>query len=241
MGETGVLMGVDYAAVSGGPPPVPGSYGSAPASRLLLTRRREGGEDAKWDDDNDDDSNNNDNNNSNSNSNGDVEEMGEEQRHGGMSDPEATATAVVDAAFRIHVRLGPGLLESVYEALLAYELRRGGHSVLCQRTFGFYYDDVLVKRGLKADLIVDDCVVVEVKAAESTARVHKRQLFTYLRALDLRLGLVVNFGGATMKEGLFRVVNHHDEAGSPLRIAQPPPRRPRKWTRLRSWIRHRSN
>lgn len=157
-----------------------------------------------------------------------------------MHDPETTATAIVDAAFRIHVRLGPGLLESVYEALLAYELTRSGHEVVRQKTFGFYYDDVLVKRGLKADLIVDGCVIVEVKAAETTQRVHKRQLLTYLRALNMPLGLLVNFGGVTMKEGLARVVNHHEEAGSPLRIARPPAPAPRKWNRLRTWIHRRS-
>lgn len=145
-------------------------------------------------------------------------------------DVEETVTAVVDAAFRIHVRLGPGLLESVYEALLAYELVRRGCHVVRQRTFGFVYDGVVVKRGLKADLLVNGCVVVEVKAAESTAPVFKRQLLTYLRALDLPLGLLVNFGGVTMKEGQFRVVNRHDEAGSPLRMHQPGGRIPfRKW------------
>lgn len=172
--------------------------------------------------------NNSDNNNGNS------------DRDTAMHDPEVTATAIVAAAFRIHVRLGPGLLESVYGGLLAHELARGGHDVVRQKTFGFYYDDVLVKRGLKADLIVDGCVVVEVKAAETTLRVHKRQLLTYLRALNMPLGLLVNFGGATMKEGLSRVVNHHDGARSPLRISRPPAPAQPKWTRLRSWIHRRS-
>lgn len=136
-------------------------------------------------------------------------------------DVEETAAVIVDAAFHIHVRLGPGLLESVYEALLAYELMRRDCHVVRQRTFGFVYDDVTVKKGFTADLVVNGCVVVEVKAAASTHPVFKRQLLTYLRALDLPLGLLVNFGGATMKEGLFRVVNRHDEAGSPLRMHQP--------------------
>lgn len=152
------------------------------------------------------------------------------------SNPEATATAIVNAAFTIHVHLGPGLLESVYEALLAYELVRRGHRVVRQKVFGFYYGDVLVKSGFRADLVVDDCVVVEVKAAETTPRVFKRQVLTYLRALDLPLGLVVNFGGATMKEGLFRVVNRHDETSSPLRIAQGVSPARRRWDSLRRWL-----
>ncbi len=126
---------------------------------------------------------------------------------------------------RLHKALGPGLLESVYRTLMARELERRGLDVVVHRPVDFEYDGVLFRRKLQVDLLVEEVVVVEVKSAETLAPVHYKQLLTYLRLLDLPLGLLLNFGRATMKEGLRRVVNRYRPAGdSPLRIHHP--RRP---------------
>lgn len=122
-------------------------------------------------------------------------------------DPEEVMRDIVDAAFRIHVGLGPGLLESVYHAVLKRDLERRGRTVRAQRKIRFEYDGMLFEEGLRADMIVDELVVVELKSVESLAPVHPKQLLTYLRLLHLRHGLLINFGGATLKEGIRRVMN----------------------------------
>ena len=123
------------------------------------------------------------------------------------AETEAIAAAIVDAAVKLHMRLGPGLLESVYESLLSQELRRRGLSVDRQVSVTFELDGLRFEEGFRADLIVGRCVLVELKAVEKLAPVHWRQVLTYLRLLDLRLGLLINFGGATLKQGLHRVLN----------------------------------
>jgi GxxExxY protein len=117
------------------------------------------------------------------------------------------ATQIVDAAYKIHAHFGPGLLESAYQAILAHELRKRGLHVECEKPIPLLYEDVLLEVGYKADMIVEDLVVVELKAVEQTAPVHKRQLLTYLRLADKRLGLLVNFGTALIKDGIHRVAN----------------------------------
>ncbi len=117
------------------------------------------------------------------------------------------AHEVVDAAYRVHTRLGPGLLETVYETILAYELRRRGLSVETQRPIPVRYDDIFFDRGFRADLMVGDLVIVELKSVEQTAPVHKKQLLTYLRLADKRLGLLINFGAALIKDGIVRIAN----------------------------------
>lgn len=119
----------------------------------------------------------------------------------------------MDAALHLHRRLGPGLLESVYEGLLAQELQRRNLQVERQRLLSFDFDGLHFKDGLRVDLLVDNCVVVELKAVEKLAPVHWRQVLTYLRALDLRVGLLINFGGLTLKEGLHRIVNNYVSSG----------------------------
>ncbi|HSJ09627.1 MAG TPA: GxxExxY protein [Longimicrobiales bacterium] len=114
---------------------------------------------------------------------------------------------IVDAAYRIHVALGPGLMESVYQAVLARDLVRRGHTVLIQQKIRFEYDGMVFEQGLRPDLIVDGLVVVELKSVEILAPVHPKQLLTYLRLLRLRYGLLINFGGATLKEGVRRIIN----------------------------------
>lgn len=128
-----------------------------------------------------------------------------------MSENEI-ATMVVDAAVHVHQTLGPGLLESVYEIVLAYELRRRGLHVVRQAPIDVRYEDISLDGGFRADLIVQGKVLVELKSVERTAPVHKKQTLTYVRLADLRLGLLLNFGAVLMKHGITRVVNGlHDE------------------------------
>ena len=114
---------------------------------------------------------------------------------------------VVDAAFKIHTTLGPGLLESVYEAVLAYELNKRGLKVVRQKAVPVIYEDVHLEEGFRADLIVEDKVIVELKSVEIIAAVHKKQVLTYLRLTNLKLGLLINFGDALIKDGIVRIVN----------------------------------
>jgi len=114
---------------------------------------------------------------------------------------------VVDAAFKIHIRLGPGLLESVYEAVLAYELRKRGLRVERQKAIPVVYEEVHLEEGFRADLVVEDKLIIELKSVEAVARVHKKQVLTYLRLSNLKLGLLINFGEELIKDGISRVVN----------------------------------
>lgn len=118
------------------------------------------------------------------------------------------AKSIVDAAFLVHTRLGPGLLESVYEVVLGYELTKRGLYVVHQRPMPVIYEEVRMKVGFRPDLIVEGKVIVEVKSLEVLAPVHKKQLLTYLRLADKRLGLLINFGGSLIKDGIRRVVNN---------------------------------
>jgi GxxExxY protein len=115
---------------------------------------------------------------------------------------------VVDSAFKIHTTLGPGLFESVYEATLAYELQQRGCYVVRQRGIPVLYEDVKLNLGFRADIIVDRKVIVEVKSIEAMAPVHAKQVRTYLRLTDLRLGLLINFNVDLIKYGIRRVVNN---------------------------------
>ena len=117
------------------------------------------------------------------------------------------ATIIVDAAFKIHKTLGPGLLESVYEAALKYELQNRGLKVLRQLGIPVAYEGLDLGIGFRADLVVDDKVVIEIKSIEALAAVHKKQVATYLRLMDLRLGLLINFNVELIRNGIRRVVN----------------------------------
>jgi len=119
----------------------------------------------------------------------------------------AVAQQIVDAAYRVHTTLGPGLLESVYEAALAYELEKRGLRISRQQVIPVVYEAVRIHTGFHADLIVEDIVIVEIKALESIAPVHKKQLLTYLKLADKRLGLLINFNVALIKDGITRIVN----------------------------------
>ena len=132
------------------------------------------------------------------------------------------AKEIVDAAFRVHTTLGPGLLESVYATILAYELGRRGLRMVQQPPIPVVYDNVRIDTGFRADLIVEDKVILEVKSVDLLAPVHKKQLLTYLRLADKRLGLLINFQVALIKDGITRIVNGLEEdshAKSPSRQA----------------------
>jgi GxxExxY protein len=117
------------------------------------------------------------------------------------------AKEVVDAAYKIHTRLGPGLLESVYETVLAYELEIRGLLVVRQQAIPVVYESVHLEEGFRADLIVENKLIVELKSVETIHPVHKKQLLTYLRLANKRLGLLINFGSFLIKDGISRVVN----------------------------------
>ena len=123
--------------------------------------------------------------------------------------------AIVDASVKIHRDLGPGLLESVYEALLARELERRGFRVERQKVIRFEYDGMVFEQGLRVDLLVESRVVVELKSVEETTRKYSMKVRTYIRLLKLPVGLLINFGGETLKEGLRRIVNNLSPEESP--------------------------
>ena len=134
----------------------------------------------------------------------------------------AIAKEIVDAAFQIHTKLGPGLLESVYDAVLAFELGRRGLRTTRQQPIPVVYENIRIDTGFRADLVVEDKVIVEVKSVELLAPVHKKQLLTYLRLADKRLGLLINFQVTLIKDGITRIVNGlqediHAKAPSPPR------------------------
>ncbi len=115
---------------------------------------------------------------------------------------------IVDSAFKIHTTLGPGLLESVYEVVLEHELKLRGLDVIVQQPIPVFYESVQLELGFRADLIVNRKVVIEVKSVENIAPVHAKQLRTYLRLMDLKLGLLINFNVNLIKDGITRVVNN---------------------------------
>lgn len=117
------------------------------------------------------------------------------------------AKEVVDAAYQVHRKLGPGLLETVYEVVLAYELKKRGVTVERQVPVAIVYEDVKFDEGFRADLIVEDKVIVELKSVETVSPVHKKQLLTYPRLADKRLGLLIKFSSELIRDGISRVVN----------------------------------
>jgi GxxExxY protein len=144
----------------------------------------------------------------------------DEEKLGSVPLDDVTGT-IIDAALRIHRELGPGLLESVYECILQRDLLRRGLRVDRQKTIAFDFDGMHFDEGLKVDLLVNDAVVVELKSVENLLPVHKKQVLTYLRLLRRPVGLLINFGAPTLKEGLHRIVNKLPASASPrLRVNQ---------------------
>lgn len=138
-----------------------------------------------------------------------------------MRDLEAIAAAAVDCGYHVHKELGPGLFESVYGAILCAALAERGLSIERQKIVPISFRGLTLNEGFRADIIVENRLVIEVKSVERNAPVHAKQLLTYLRLLDQPLGLLMNFGCQTFREGVKRVVNgHNDFAPSRLRVNQ---------------------
>jgi len=127
-----------------------------------------------------------------------------------MTHNEISGT-VVDVAMHIHRQLGPGLLESVYQKVMAYELRKRGLDVQEEVAIPVVWEEVKMEVGFRADLVVEHKVIVELKSVERVTPVVKKILLTYLRLADKRLGLLINFGEALLKDGISRVVNGLEE------------------------------
>lgn len=121
----------------------------------------------------------------------------------------AISGSIVESAILLHRDLGPGLFESTYETLLADELTRRGHAVNQQHVLPVLYRGRRIEQAFRVDLLVDHVVVLEIKCTERNSPLYRRQLLTYLRMMRLEVGLVLNFGLATMKEGIDRVINRH--------------------------------
>jgi GxxExxY protein len=124
-----------------------------------------------------------------------------------MTDIEELARATIDCGFHIHKKLGPGLLESVYEAVLAAKLEHRGLFVERQKPIAVKFEGLSIVDGFRADLLIEGRLIVEVKSVERTAPLHAKQLLTYLRLTEQPLGLLMNFGCETFREGVKRVVN----------------------------------
>lgn len=122
-------------------------------------------------------------------------------------DENAISKLVISEAIQLHKALGPGLLESVYQKTLAYSLRNRGLEVEEQVSLAIRYEELVIPDAFRIDMIVNRKVILELKSIESIAPVHHKQLITYLRLSDLKLGLLLNFGCETMKEGVRRVIN----------------------------------
>lgn len=134
---------------------------------------------------------------------------------------EEVARVIVDCAFHLHRDLGPGLLETVYEVVLAKMIQDRGLHVERQKPISISHAGFTFAEGFRADLIVEDAVLVELKSVEKTAPVHAKQVLTYLRLLNLPLGLLINFGATTFKEGCQRILNGPQSfAASNLRVNQ---------------------
>ena len=114
---------------------------------------------------------------------------------------------IVDVAYHLHFKLGPGLLESVYEEIMYHELCKRGLTIERQKAIPVYWDGILIELGFRADLIIEEKVIPELKSAEMLAAIHHKQLLTYLKVTGMKLGLLINFNESLIKNGIFRIVN----------------------------------
>lgn len=118
---------------------------------------------------------------------------------------------IISASIKVHRALGPGLFESVYEEVLAYELMKQGFKVERQVGVPVYYDGRKMDVGFRADIIVEDSVIVEIKSVELLSPVHRKQVLNYLKLTTLQVGLLINFNEILLKDGLFRLVNNYTQ------------------------------
>ena len=130
---------------------------------------------------------------------------------------EAIVTTSIDCGYRTHTGLGPGLLESAYQAVLVELLRRKGLSVQEELLVPIVFENMTIDRGFRADIVVEGKLLIELKSVERLAPVHGKQVLTYLRLANLPLGLLMNFGGGTFKEGLRRITNGYDDSDTAYR------------------------
>ena len=122
------------------------------------------------------------------------------------ADVERIGKTVLDAAFKVHTALGPGLLESVYETCTAFEVRESGLRVATQFALPVIYRDIKMDAGLRPDIVVEDCVILELKSVETMHPIFDAQLITYLKLTGIRLGFLINFNVVHLKEGIKRIV-----------------------------------
>ena len=117
------------------------------------------------------------------------------------------ATMVIQSAINIHKRLGPGLLESVYGKILSYELAKQGLSIETEKPISLLYDELIIEDAFRADIIVNESLIIEVKSVKELEAVHQKQLLTYLKLTNLKLGILINFNTELLKQGICRVIN----------------------------------
>ncbi|HEX2076578.1 MAG TPA: GxxExxY protein [Longimicrobium sp.] len=133
-----------------------------------------------------------------------------------MRDVNQITGQIVDTAYRLHSRVGPGLLENVYECILAHALEKRGLRVERQKAVPFEWEDVRVEEACRLDLLVEEQVVVELKSLEKLHPVHAKQVLTYLRLLDLPVGLLINFGAVSLRDGMQRILNNRTRTAPPI-------------------------
>jgi GxxExxY protein len=131
-----------------------------------------------------------------------------------MRDINQISAQIIDAAMKVHSALGPGLLESAYEGCLLHELRKCGLKVLSQVVLPVVYDGVKIDAGYRIDLLIENCVMVELKSIEKLAPIHEAQLLTYLKLSGIKVGLLINFNVLHLKDGLKRMVNKLEPSAS---------------------------
>ena len=124
-----------------------------------------------------------------------------------MTNIEETGKAIIHLAIKVHKKLGPGLLESVYQRCLAYELEEAGHDVTCEKPIPIKYGTIIIDMGFRADMIVNKHVVIENKTVDKIAPIHEAQLLTYLKVTGLHLGYLLNWNEILMKDGIKRMIN----------------------------------
>ncbi|HEU4454559.1 MAG TPA: GxxExxY protein [Longimicrobium sp.] len=125
-----------------------------------------------------------------------------------MRDVNRITGMIVDTAYRLHSRVGPGLMETFYESVMAHSLEKQGLHVEKQKGVPFEWEDVRIEEACRLDLLVEGCVIVELKSVEKLHPVHHKQVLTYLRLLDLPVGLLINFGELSLKNGMHRILNN---------------------------------
>ena len=129
-----------------------------------------------------------------------------------MKTVDEIAATVVDASFKVHQELGPGLLESAYEACLAHELTKRGLFTERQKAQPIFYDGITIDVGYRMDLLVDDCIIIELKAVDQIIPIHQAQLMTYLKLSRKSLGFLINFNTTYFKSSIKRIANNHQES-----------------------------